>query len=45
MKYINFDKTGVYKKLAKQAEKAFLFKDKLDSKRVGGVPCPYGGGT
>jgi len=40
MKYINFDKTNAYKKLSKQAKKAFLFKDKLDSKRVGECIVP-----
>ncbi|MDR2941364.1 MAG: glucose-6-phosphate isomerase [Treponema sp.] len=34
MNYVNFDKTSSYKKLAEHAKKAFLFRDKLDSKRV-----------
>jgi len=44
MKYINFDKTGVYKKLSKQAEKAFVLKEKLDSKRVGECQVPMAAG-
>jgi len=44
MKYINFDKTGVYKKLSKHAMKAFLFRDKLDAKRVGECIVPMAAG-
>ena len=44
MKYINFDKTGVYKKLSKQAMKAFLFRDKLDAKRVRECIVPMAAG-
>ena len=44
MKFINFDKTGAYKKLSKYAKKAFVFRDKLDSKRVGECVVPMAAG-
>jgi len=44
MKYVNFDKTGIYKKLEKQAKKAFLLKDELNSKRVGECQVPMAAG-
>jgi len=44
MKFINFDKTGSYKKLAEHAKTAFSFKDKLDAKRVGECILPMASG-
>jgi len=44
MKYFNFDKTDAYKKLSKHAMKAFLFRDKLDAKRVGECIVPMATG-
>lgn len=45
MKFINFDKTDVYRKLAEYAEKpAFDFKSKLDAKRVGECVVPMAAG-
>jgi len=44
MKYINFDKTDAYKKLSKHAMKDFLFRDKLDAKRVGECIVPMAAG-
>ncbi|WP_461256425.1 glucose-6-phosphate isomerase [Treponema sp. R80B11-R83G3] len=44
MKYFNFDKTDAFKKLSKHAAKAFLFRDKLDAKRVGECIVPMAAG-
>jgi len=44
MKYFNFDKTDAYKKLSKHAMKAFLFREKLDAKRVGECLVPMAAG-
>jgi len=44
MKYINFDKTPVYKKLLGHAVSGFKFRDILDAKRVGECVVPMASG-
>jgi glucose-6-phosphate isomerase len=44
MKYVNFDKTDAYAKLAEHAKKPFLFREKLDAKRVGECVVPMSAG-
>jgi len=44
MQFNNFDKTDSYKKLAEHAKTAFLFRDKLDAKRVGECLVPMASG-
>jgi glucose-6-phosphate isomerase len=44
MKFVNFDKTGSYKKLAEHAKTGFLLREKLDAKRVGECTVPMAAG-
>ena len=44
MQYINFDKTGIYKRLAEHAAKTFDFRAMLDVKRVGECLVPMAAG-
>jgi glucose-6-phosphate isomerase len=44
MQFINFDKTGAFKKLSEHAKTGFLFTDKLDAKRVEKCIVPMAAG-